>query len=59
MKPELLITVMPPGNPGLRGSCSACPNVTFAFVENSDKNRRLMQEAFDRHFKETHLREDS
>jgi hypothetical protein len=58
-KPELLIALTPSGNPLLRGSCSLCPNVTFAFVGNIAENRRLMQLAFDKHVRQVHTREDA
>jgi hypothetical protein len=51
-KPDLLITLTPAGDPLLKGSCSACKNVTFAFVGNTAENHRLMQLAFDNHFRE-------
>ncbi len=39
-KAELLITPTPSGDPLLRGCCSACPNIRFAFVGNTEENRR-------------------
>ena len=56
-KVELLIMPTPSGDPLLRGSCSACPDVKFAFVGNTEENRRLMQLAFERHVREVHMGE--
>ena len=56
-KAELLIMPAPSGDPLLRGSCSACPNVRFAFVGDAEENRRLMQLAFERHVREVHMGE--
>lgn len=53
-KPGLLLLLSPSGDPLLRGCCSACSDVRFAFVGNSEENCRLMQEAFDRHFEAKH-----
>jgi hypothetical protein len=58
-KPELLIRVTPSGDPLLKGSCSTCSDVTFAYVGDTDENRRLMQLAFERHVREKHMREDT
>jgi hypothetical protein len=57
-KPELLITVTPSGSPLLKGNCSACPHLTFAFVGDTAENRRLMQLAFEKHVKDVHQRDD-
>ena len=57
-KPELLIAVAPSGDPLLKGSCSTCHNITFAFVGNTEQNRRLMQLAFEKHVRETHMQDD-
>jgi hypothetical protein len=56
--PELLIEVTPSGDPLLRGSCSACHNVTFAFVGDTAENRRLMKLAFEKHCREVHMQDD-
>ena len=56
-KAELVITPTPSGDPLLRGSCSACPDVRFVFVGNTQENRRLMQLAFERHVREVHVGE--
>lgn len=56
-KPELLITVSPSGSPLLKGNCSACPHLTFAFVGDTPGNRRLMQLAFEKHVKDVHVRD--
>lgn len=53
-KPELLITVSPSGSPLLKGNCSACPHLTFAFVGDTEENHRLMQLAFKKHVKDVH-----
>jgi hypothetical protein len=57
-KPELLITVTPSGNPLLKGNCSACPHLTFAFVGDTAENHRLMQLAFEKHVKNVHKRDN-
>ncbi len=57
-KPELLITVAPSGDPLLKGSCSACHNIIFTFVVNTEENQRLMQLAFEKHVRETHMQDD-
>ncbi len=54
---ELLIKLAPSGDPMLRGSCSSCPEVTFAFVGNTDANLRLMQAEFDQHCAKMHAPE--
>jgi hypothetical protein len=58
-KPELLVAIGPSGDPLLRGACSLCLNVTFVFTGNTEENYKLMQQAFDKHFREVHLREDA
>ncbi len=56
-KAELLIMPTPSGNPLIRGRCSACPHIRFAFVGNTEENRRLMQFAFEKHVREVHVGE--
>ena len=55
-KAELLIKVCPSGDPLLRGYCSACRDTTFAFAFDTEENQRLMQQAFDIHAQEFHVR---
>src|ERR1700730_4727215 len=52
--PQLVIETAPSGSPLLRGSCSICPGVMFAIVGDTEENRRRMQQAFDKHFREIH-----
>src|ERR1700745_128266 len=56
-KAELLIVPTPSGNPLIRGCCSACPEIRFAFVGNTEENRSLMQFAFEKHVREAHVGE--
>lgn len=59
MKPELVIAVVPSGDPVLKGSCSICHNVSFVFVGDTAENRRLMQLAFEKHVRDAHMQEDT
>jgi hypothetical protein len=54
-KAELLIRVCPSGDPLLRGYCSACRDTTFVFAFDTEKNQRLMLQAFDIHLQESHV----
>ena len=54
-KPEMLLKVVPSGDPLLRGYCSVCPNINFVFAVNTDENLRLMQQAFAIHLQDVHV----
>ncbi len=54
-KPEMLLKVVPSGDPLLRGYCSVCPNIDFVFAVNTDENLRLMQQAFAIHLQDVHV----
>jgi hypothetical protein len=57
-KPHLGVTETRNEAP-VRGTCSACPEVTFAPPVMGDKsyNLALLEEEFDEHFKKAHMRE--
>jgi hypothetical protein len=57
-KPELVLLTLPSGEPLVRGYCSACPNVTFSFVNTPDSQRKIKQ-AFERHFQQVHASKDA
>ena len=59
-KPHLVVTETRNEAP-VRGTCSACREVTFAPPVMGDKsyNLALLEEEFDEHFKKVHLREDA
>ena len=54
-KPEMLLKVVPSGDPLLRGYCSVCPDINFVFAVNTDENLRLMQQAFAIHLRDVHV----
>jgi hypothetical protein len=54
-KAELIVKPSPSGDPILRGACSSCPDITFIIVGDTEENRRLMQQMFDKHFVDAHL----
>ena len=58
-KSELVIKPAPSGDPVLRGVCSSCSDITFVIVGDTEENRRLMQQMFDKHFIDVHLHEDA
>ena len=54
-EPEMLLKVVPSGDPLLSGYCSLCPNIDFVFAVNTDENLRLMQQAFAIHLQDVHV----
>jgi len=56
-KPELILLVVPSGEPLLRGYCSACPDVTFTFLNTPDGERKI-ERAFEAHFQQVHAAKD-
>ena len=54
-KPEMLLKVVPSGDPLLRGYCSVCPNINFVFAVSTGENLRLLHQVFAIHLQDAHV----